>query len=442
VIGLLFRVQVLSGLLCISANSSFAVENLLDVYVLAVASDPQLKQVQLELSIATESRRINFSRFLPNISVSGDVTNNLQKRTYDVSQFDGEEEYNSYSYALSLNQPLFRYDNHVSYKQAADRIKQTNTELVAARQALIVRLSERYFDVLAAQDNLRFIDAEKRAVERQLEQAETWLNGGLAAITDVYEARAQLDTTKSLEIDAQIQLENSLESLRELTNRHHNKLKPLSKSLVLVESELLDIEEWVELALTSNLQIASLRYNNQMLRWDISRQRTGHYPTLDLVANYSKLNSGGGNFGRSDTETRSVALQFNLPLYQGGLVTGRVKEAVFLYEQNLEKLDATIRAVRSEVRKAYFGVTGSAARMMSLQQSVISNSKALKAIEAGRKLGMRTIGDVLSATQKVYQAERDHERVRYDYVLNGLRLQKSAGILSLVYLEKINLWLE
>ncbi len=440
---LLFRAFILlSIVLGTLIQNSSAAENILDLYRLAKISDPELRQAQLAQKIAIESRRQDFSRFLPTMSIGGDVTNNSQKRTYDVSQFDGEEEYNSYGYSLNLSQPVFRYENHVRYQQASDRIKQMHAELKLAEQSLIIRLAERYFDVLSAQDNIRFIGAEKSAVTRQLKQAEIRLDAGLAAITDVYEASAQLDSTKSLEIDARIQWDNSLESLREITQQYHDNLQPLNNALVLNTSDLRRIDEWVALGLASNLALSALRFDNQVLQRDISVQRTGHYPTLDLVAKYTKLNSGGGNFGRSDTEIRTVGVQLNIPLYQGGLTTARVKEAVFRYEQNLEKLDATRRSVRSEVRRAYFGVKGSVARIQSMKQSMISSAKALKAIEAGRGAGMRTTADVLNATQKLYQTERDYERARYDYVLNGLKLKKSTGTLSMSDLEQVNLWLK
>jgi len=429
-------------LLCFSISNGYAAESLLDIYALSLESDPEIKQVQIDYEIALEAKKQRFSQRLPSINITGDTTDNGQKRTFDVSLFDGTEDFNSHGYSLTLKQSLFRYETNVSIEQASDRINQADAERVFAGQALIVRVSERYFDVLAAQDNLRFIEAEKQAVERQLAQASSRLNAGLVAITDVYEAKARLDTTIAQEVEAHNQLANSLESLREVTNRYHEQLRSLIESLVLSKPALLDASEWETLALKNNLQIISLRHNNQLLRREIDRQKAGRYPTLDLVATYSRSISGGGNFGRSDTENSAIGVQLNLPVYLGGATGSRIREARLQYNKNLEKMKATIRAVRGQTRKAYLGVIASITRVQSLKQSVISNNQALKAIEAGHDAGMRTTADVLQATRELYRTQRDYERARYDYVLNGLRLKQSAGNLSLADLRQANSWLE
>lgn len=430
------------GMLAVSASSCFAAEDLLDIYHYSLDADPELRQAEIVREISQETKRQDLARLLPSVNFSGNTTDNSQKRRYDVSLFDGEEDYNSHGYSLTLKQPLLRYENNVNLKQADDRINQAEAELLSARQSLIIRVSEGYFNVLAAQDNLRFIEAEKKAVTRRLEQAEKRLNAGLVAITDVYEAKAHLDTTMAQEIEAQNQLANSLESLREVTDRYHDELRPLSESFVLQKPEPSESEKWVELALKNNLQIIALRHNNRMLQREIGRQRAEHYPTLDLVASYSKSISGGGNFGRSDTENRAVGIQLNVPVYLGGASQSRVRQAVYQYHKNMEKMEATVRSVQSQARKAYLGVIASIARVQSLKQSVVSNSKALKAIETGYEAGMRTTSDVLQATRELFRAQRDYERARYDYVLNDLKLKRSAGNLSLSDLQQANLWLE
>ncbi|VAW83634.1 Type I secretion outer membrane protein, TolC family [hydrothermal vent metagenome] len=429
-------------LLSLLLNNSYADESLLDIYMLSLESDPEIKQVQIEYDIARETKKQSLAQLFPTIHISGDTMDNAQKRSYDVSLFDGKEDYNSHGYSLRLKQSLFRYENHISFQQARGRIKQANAELMLAGQALIIRVSERYFNVLAAQDNLRFFDAEKKAVERQLAQAKSRLNAGLVAITDVYETQARLDNTIAQEVAADNQLANNLESLREVTNRYHEQLRPLAEFLVLLQPELADIKAWEELALAHNLQIISLRHNNFLLKKEIDKQKAGRYPTLDLVATYSRSISGGGNFGRSDTENRAIGLQLNLPIYLGGATGSRIREARQQYNKNLEKIKATIRSVKSQTRKHYLGVIASIAQVQSLKQSIVSNKQALKGIEAGYELGMRTTFDVLQANRELYRTQRDYQRARYDYVLNGLRLKQSVGDLSLLDLKKANSWLQ
>ncbi len=417
---------------------SFAVENLLDIYQLAIESDPDLKQVKLSHDIAVEMKQQDLSPMLPNIRLSGNLTNNAQKRTYEVSQFNGEEDYNSQGYSLTLSQSLFRYENHIRYQQADQRIKQTHTEWAIAKQTLIIQVTERYFNILAAQDNLRFIVAEKHAIQRQLEQVKNRLEAGLSAITDLYETQARLDSTIASEIEAQNQLENSREALRKITNQYHEKLAPLNEIQKLTAPTPLNIQHWESVALKNNLEMIALRHNNERLRQEIDKQRTGHYPTLDLVLKYAKSNSGGGNFGDSETEDRTIGLQLEMPIYQGGLVSSKIRTAKQAYHQDIKKLESTLRTVRTQTREAYLGVMASIARIKALKQAVHSNHQAIKAIQAGYNEGMRTTFDVLQANRELYRTQRDYQRARYDYLLSSLKLKQSTGQLIESDLHKIN----
>ena len=422
-------------------NMAFATEGLVEIYSLAVKADPLLRQSELSNQLVKESKRESLSRWLPNISLAADVTNNFQKRTYDVSQFDGEEDYKSYGYSLTINQPIFRYDNLITNKKVNEQINQSEVELSIAKQNLIIRVTESYFDLLSAQDNLNLLESEKKSVQRQLDQAEGRLEAGLSAVTEVFEARAQLDLINANIIEARNQFKNRLELMREITDFYHDKLKPLNDSLKLTEPLLVGVKKWEELAVRNSLDVRRIQYIGKQLKYEIKRQKSGHYPTLDIAARYSNSTSGGGDFGQSDTENRTIALNFSLPIYQGGLVSSRTKSAVLNYEQNQEKLIETMRLVRTKASKAYFGVLSSIARIKALSLSILSNEKALNAVEAENKLGRRTITDVIRATHNLTRVHRDYNRVRYNYVLNRLKLKQSVGQLTEQDVFQVNAWL-
>jgi len=306
---------------------------------------------------------------------------------------------------------------------------------------LIIRVTESYFDLLSAQDNLNLLESEKKSVQRQLDQAEGRLEAGLSAVTEVFEARAQLDLINANIIEARNQFKNRLELMREITDFYHDKLKPLNDSLKLTEPLLVGVKKWEELAVRNSLDVRRIQYIGKQLKYEIKRQKSGHYPTLDIAARYSNSTSGGGDFGQSDTENRTIALNFSLPIYQGGLVSSRTKSAVLNYEQNQEKLIETMRLVRTKASKAYFGVLSSIARIKALSLSILSNEKALNAVEAENKLGRRTITDVIRATHNLTRVHRDYNRVRYNYVLNRLKLKQSVGQLTEQDVFQVNAWL-
>jgi outer membrane protein len=409
--------------------------DLKQVYQLALRSDPQLRAALASLRAARTQKPQARALFLPNITTSANSTWNQQDGT-------SSGDYNSNGYSLSLTQPVFHYDYFVRYRQAGLTIKKALADYSAADQALIVRVAERYFAVLSAEDNLRFTRADKKATKRQLEQARKRFEVGLIAITDVHEAKAAYDQTVASEIAAVSQLDSAREALQEITGRYLKLLSPLGKNVPLLKPDPASIEKWAETAKRQNLQLRSAMLNADIAQQNIRLQRSGHLPTLDLVAGRSKSIVHGGVFGARDTTTDSVSLQFSMSLFQGGLVVAKTREAVQLYRQARELAEAQRRATLRQARDAYRGVVNGISRIMALQQATVSSLSAYKATKAGFEVGTRTIVDVLNAQRELFRARNNYAQARYDYILNMLRLKQAAGTLRPQDLVMINGWLQ
>ncbi|NOY63418.1 MAG: TolC family outer membrane protein [Gammaproteobacteria bacterium] len=435
---------VAAMLLLLCAGQSSAAD-LLAVYRSALDNDPQLRQAQKSRQAVVEARKQARSNLLPQLSFSADVTRNTRDQVFDSTQFGsfgGVQRFNSHGYSLALTQPIYRHENYVGLRQASAAIHQADAELSAAEQALMVRIAERYFDVLAALDDLAFAQAELRALERQLEQTRQRFEVGLIAITDVHEAQARHDLTVARKIAAQNQVSDSREALREFTAGDVSELSLLMAKTPLVTPEPADVEQWVASALEHNPQLVAVRHANEVLRHAVELQRAGHYPSLDFVASRSRAVSGGGSFGGSEIDSTTLALQLNVPIYQGGVVSSRTREALLRYEQNREVLEQQRRAVLRQAREAYRGVVASISQVTALEQAVISSRSAMEAIEVGLEVGTRTTVDLLQARQALFLAQRDYARARYDYILNTLRLKQAAGLLSVDDLMQISRWLQ
>ena len=416
-------------------------EDLLQIYQLAQQSDPQLKAAQAERLAVLESKPQSQALLYPTISASANTTGNRLNITQPTS-VAGETYFNSNGYTLSLTQPVYHRDTYVQLRQADARVAQADSQLAGAEQDLILRVSGRYFDVLAAQDNLEFARAEKKAIARELEQSQQRFDVGLVAITDVQEAQARHDQAIAQEIAAERTLSSSRELLREITGQEHAALAALGEQIPFLTPDPADIEQWTQTALKQNQQLTAAQYAAEIAREEIERQRSGHYPSVDIVGSHTNAKSGGGRFGASETDNDAVALQLNIPIYQGGLITSRTREAEYRHSQARENLEQQQRAAVRQTRDSYTGVIANISRVSALKQAVTSSKTALEATEVGLEVGTRTQVDVLDAQRELFRAERDHARARYDYIIESLRLKQAAGTLAPTDVEQINGWLK
>lgn len=429
----------LIALLCV-APASHAAQGLYDIYRLALDNDPQIAASDAARRALRETRPQVRARLLPSINFNADAATNDQERTRSGFIPNVAESFTSRGYTLSVRQPVFRYDLYLGLDQADARVAQAETDYAVAEQDLIVRVAQAYFNVQDAIDNLIFARAEKSAVERQLEQAKQRFDVGLIAITDVHEAQARYDQTVADEILAVNQLANAREALQEVTGEYPGELAALRAAIPLLTPEPDDIDQWAQLAEQQNLQLISARYGTEIARQEIGVQRAGHLPTLDLVASSSNSLSNS-QFG-SETDSDQLALEFNLPIYSGGAVSSRTREARFRFTESQQLLIQSRRSVLRQAREAYLGVRARISSVNALRQAVVSSEKALEATRAGFDVGTRTVVDVLLAEREVYRNKRSFARARYDYILETLRLKRAAGTLGPGDVQAIDGWLQ
>ena len=427
--------------MAILSSSISHAENLVDVFESALVNDPQL------LAEASAQRAIGeldaqaTARFLPQLSLS--ANNGQIRRQASAQTFGGEQEYNNHGYSLSLTQPLFRQENYVQNNQADIAIEQAHANYQVAEQALILRVAERYFDFLARQDEVQFSTTEKEANGKQLEQVQQRFDLGLATITDLSESRAGYDLANANVITAENELANSRERLLETSGLYLEGLAALKSDTPLVRPEPELSEQWVEVALKQNPNLRVVRKSKEDAQQVIALEKSGHYPSLDLVGekNYtSQSDSGFG--GSSKLHQQSLSIQFNLPIYEGGGVSSRVRQASHRLDEAMQNEEAQRRAVVRQSRVAFNGVISGISRVKALNQALVSGQKALESTEAGYEVGTRTTVDVLNVRRDLFRAKRDYASSRYEYILSSLRLKQAAGNLSPLDLTQINEWLE
>ena len=408
------------------------------IYERALANDPVIKQAEAKQSAAGESRQQGLARFFPNVAVSG--TSGREWRHNKIASlnalFPASQEYWNHSFSLNVNQPLFHWDHWTQLSQSDNQIAQAEAAYQAELQNLMVRTTEAYFNVLSAQDNLDFTQAEKTAIARQLEQAKARFDAGVIPITDVYEAQAAFDETTANELAAENNLDNQKEALREIIGNDEGKLSSLGDSLPLKKPNPDSVTKWGETAETNNLQIIAAFNQMEFSRKNIDIQRSGHLPKLDLVGSYGVTENGSAFGPRGDTQ--NIGIQLNVPLFEGGAVNSRTRQAQFEYAAAKENLNAIKRSVKRQVSNTFRSILTSISRIEALRATVASAESALEAAEAGSEVGIRTMVDVLAEQRNVYRAKRDLSRVRYDYLVNTIKLKQATSDLTQNDLELVN----
>lgn len=430
--------------------------SLLEVYQRALQSDPLIHEAESRRLAALEGETQARSLLLPELSIGSRYTvNNYDGSTVeaDVSgaqaTINSESRTSSSGWQLQLTQTLFQWDRWVGLKQAGKRSAKAEIDYEIQQQDLIVRVVKRYLDVLAAEDSLVSINSNKLAIARQLEQAKQRYDVGLIAITDVQESQAAYDQSVANEINAKRSLATSRELLREITGTYLPKLAAPDEDLPLNPPDPEIENEWIALAMQQNLALISSRFDEEIARHEIAFQRTGHYPSLNVVANVSGQESDiqeqiRNSIGFPDLNTNnqsdSIYIQLSMPIYSGGKTSSKVQQAVYLHRASREKLQRIARETERETRDAYLGVTSEISRVKAFKQAVKSSQTALQATEAGFEVGTRTIVDVLNSQFSLENAIQNYSKSRYDYIANVFLLKKAAGTLRVQDLEEIDGW--
>lgn len=404
-------------------SSAAPAENLAEIYNQAKENDPQLLSVAAQRDAAFEAVTSSRSSLLPKINLTAGY--NINRSDQDPRESD------LFTAGINFSQELYQRSSWVNLDTAEKKARQADSQFAATQQTLILRVAKAYFEVLRAQDNLQFVRAEKAAVSRQLEQTKQRFEVGLSAITDVHDAQAQFDGVLADEVLAENSLTNSYETLREITGQEYSQLAVLDTKRFAASRTTESSEALIEKAQQQNLSLLSARIKQDVAHDSISLASSGHLPSLTLDGGYNYGNNSNDN-AKSMPEYNDFKIGVNLvvPLYSGGNTTSLTKQAEFNYVAASQDLEAAYRSVVKDVRAYNNNINASIGALRAYDQAVISAKSALEATEAGFDVGTRTIVDVLDATRRLYDANKNLSNARYDYILNVLQLRQAIGTLS------------
>ena len=408
---------------------------------LAIIHDQDLQAAEFDYQSALATRGQSKSALLPQLELSVFTRRTDQETVNSTTFLNSASKFDTDGYSLSLTQTIYNHSLYKTLQQTDMSIAAATATVEAARQDLIVRLATAYFNVLGAEDNLKFATAEKEAIGKQLEQSKKRFEVGLIAITDVKEAQASYDTSVAQEIEARNLHSAELEALAVILGRYTTNISPMVENIPLIIPEPANIKLWTDNALQNNLALQAAKYNFQASQKKVDADLSEHYPNLGLSARSDYSDPDGGRFDGETTDT-AITLQLNIPIYSGGNTSAKHRQSVALKERARSLKEKAHRQTLQQTRDAYLGVTSTIAQVKAFQQALLSSQAAYEATQAGFEVGTRTAIDVLTTLREVYRAERDYARARYNYVINTLRLKQAAGTLSIDDGKAINTFLK
>jgi outer membrane protein len=435
--------RLLPLMLALGAACSFPAQaqSLVDLYTAAQGFDAtyQSAKSQYDASLAKADQAKALLLPTAGLTVSTSQTNQDTKAPAIAA--------NNYTYqtdtgTIGVSQPLYRPANWATYEQGKKQVDLAQAQLLQADQDLIIRVSQAYFDVLAATDSLAFVKSQKTAVAEQLASAKRNFEVGTSTITDSREAQARYDLVVAQELAAENDLLVKSLALDQLVGKQSVKPKPLKAPVVLGPVEPADVNAWVQQSEANNPGIKLQQVALDVAQLETEKAKAGHKPTLDLTGSYTSIANRNGSSSSSTVDSRAnvgtVGVTFTLPLFAGFATQNRIKETLSLEDKARSDLEATKRTVAQGTRTAYYGVQSGQAQVLALQAAEASSQSALDANKLGYQVGVRINIDVLNSQSQLFDTKAKLAKARYDVLVGGLKLRQASGTLKADDLQPIN----
>lgn len=436
-----FLLAALAGPLAAQINADGAPNDLRVVYRAALDNNHRYQAALDEYRATAEAKPQALARLLPRLSLEGQynrIRRSIDGNFYGVQDVERDDIYNRYAYGASLLQPIYRRELLLGLDRAELEVSRARLRLTAARHDLMVRSAEAYFGMLSAQDDLTLIRAEKAAIERQYEQTQGRFDSGLIAETDLQAVEAQRDSVLAEEIAAENTVEIAQTRLELLTGRSIERIAALPEDANLPPMENENLQSWLARADQHNLDLLAATVGLRLAELDTTIARSARLPTLDLVGSHLYFDADDGVTGEREDEDSRIGLMLTIPLYEGGMISSRVRQAQARAESQAHTTDGARSNARLATRTAFLKARSAHSRANALVRAVDSARSAEASAQVAFEVGSRTAADYLGAVRARFSAERDLSRARYNYLLGLLRLREAAGVVTVTDLENLN----
>ena len=416
--------------------------NLIEIYNVAVKNDPELLAAEANHKATMQEYPIARSYLLPNLNFS--ASSQRTRESIDGSVYgtsSAASQFTTDAYSINLKQPLYRRDLFSLLEKSEFEVAKSLAERDSARQDLIIRVAEAYFNILDGIDNISYVTSEKAAIKSQLEESKKRLEVGLIAITDYAEAQASYDLSETKYLEAENLSDLTKESLYVLTGRQFKNFAPLSLNIKVKDPDPNNIKSWEDFAIKQNLELLAYRRAQDVAVANLKYERSKHFPTLDIYGTVKETDKGGGSSGEFESNNDYIGIELNIPIFIGGNTYYNSKQASYLEEKARYDLLKKKREVIRDTRQTFLNLKSSISKVNASKKALESNELSVEYNKAGFEVGTRSTTDVLLALKDLFKAKKNYSKAKYEYLISNLKLKKSIGTLSIQDLEVINSWL-
>ena len=416
--------------------------NLIEIYNVAVKNDPELLAAEFNHKATMQEYPIARSYLLPNLNFSASsqrTRESIDGTVYGTSS--ATSQFTTDAYSINLKQPLYRRDLFSLLEKSEFEVAKSLAERDSARQDLIIRVAEAYFNILDSIDNISYVTSEKAAIKSQLEESKKRLEVGLIAITDYAEAQASYDLSETKYLEAENLRDLTKESLYVLTGRQFKNFAPLSLNIKVKDPDPNNIKSWEDFAIKQNLELLAYKRAQDVAVANLKYERSKHFPTLDIYGTIKETDKGGGSSGAFESNNDYIGIELNIPIFIGGNTYYNSKQASYLEEKARYDVLKKKREVIRDTRQTFLNLKSSISKVNASKKALESNELSVEYNKAGFEVGTRSTTDVLLALKDLFKAKKNYSKAKYEYLISNLKLKKSIGTLSIQDLEVINSWL-
>jgi outer membrane protein len=420
-------------------------QSLVEMYEMAKVNDAGYQSAKSQFLANQAKADQGKAALLPTVGLSAGATRSDREVTPPTATSDYN--YTTRTAGLNATQPLYRPANLATYQQSQKSLEIAQATLRQAEQDLIVRTTQAYFEVLAAQQSLSFVQAQKSAVAEQLASAKRNFEVGTSTITDTREAQARYDLVIAQEIAADNDLRVKKVALELLVGKAGATPLSLSAQAKLPPVTGTNAEEWIAQSEQRHPAIQQARVNLDIAKLETAKAEAGHKPTVDFTLGYNVQKNIGGTSvtqfaGQNQINIASAGITANMPLFAGFATQNRIRETLALEDKARNDLEGAQRQVAQATRTAYLGLQSGLGQVKALEAAEASSQAALDANKLGYQVGVRINIDVLNSQSQLYQTKRDLAKARYDVLVGQLKLRQASGTLQAEDLQSINALLQ
>ena len=427
--------------------------DLISLYQEALRNDSLLSSARFQNEATRELIKQGKSLFLPSITMNASFDKQDKERKFLTSALPSNDllsgrkvNYETYDYGVTVKQPLFNYSAYAQYKKILTQINLSDKQLIKTQQDLILRISKTYFETLLAKDQVDLFQSQRASIQEQLSKAEAQFEAGLISVTDINEAKTKKALIEAQQISAIQKLKIKKREIQVITGKLPGKLTPLNPIITFTEIDNL-ADDWIAIAQENNLELQIKKDEIKIAEREIDSRRSGHYPTIDAIANRSRnWDKGGYPYGATKNEgirsySDTIGIEINIPIFSGGMTSSRVREAVLLKSKLEEDVEYLRRGIELKVRDYYLSLQTNFSEISAYQQAMKSATLQLESTQLGFQEGLRNSVEVLDSQQILFNAKLNVLESRYNYIMNFINLKLSAGMLSIEDLNEINQYL-